>query len=164
MSRIERGARSPTLTELVALADALQISMSELTRLPVPAPTNGHTDELPGLVRDLHTTLATGADHGELLELAVYLEHPFPYGRSHHWVGFGQELREPMPIQSGVTVPLQLSARTRAWLADRPQTRKLVRAIWDELAELGLQGFFTRPPVGPAGEQKAGRHAVRTSP
>jgi hypothetical protein len=25
------------------------------------------------LVRDLHTTLATGADHGELLELAVYL-------------------------------------------------------------------------------------------
>jgi hypothetical protein len=29
--------------------------------------------ELPGLIRDMHTTLATGADHGELLELAVYL-------------------------------------------------------------------------------------------
>jgi hypothetical protein len=29
--------------------------------------------ELPGLVRDVRTTLATGADHGELLELAVYL-------------------------------------------------------------------------------------------
>jgi hypothetical protein len=29
--------------------------------------------ELPGLVRDVHATLATGADHGELLELAVYL-------------------------------------------------------------------------------------------
>ncbi|MGH3802876.1 MAG: hypothetical protein ACRDTD_22660, partial [Pseudonocardiaceae bacterium] len=98
------------------------ISVSELTRLPVPAPANGHTDstteaiglaldaidvdhpgglvlpvavlrdrvarfhqqkracrfvdvaaELPGLVRDLHTTLTNGADHGELLELAVYL-------------------------------------------------------------------------------------------
>src|SRR5262249_13720012 len=98
------------------------ISVSELTRLPVPAPANGHTDsttkaiglaldgievghpgglvvpvavlrervtrllqhkracrfpevaaELPGLVRDVHTTLATGADYGELLELAVYL-------------------------------------------------------------------------------------------
>ena len=122
LSRIERGERSPTLNELVALADALQISVSELTRLPVPAPANGHTDstttavglaldaievghpgglvlpvavlrervarflqhkracrlpevaaELPGLVRDVHTTLATGADHGELLELAVYL-------------------------------------------------------------------------------------------
>ncbi len=122
LSRIERGERSPTLNEVVALADALQISVSELTRLPVPAPANGHTDsttkaiglaldaidvdhpgglvlpvavlrdrvtwflqqkracrfpevaaELPGLIRDLHTTLATGADHGELLELAVYL-------------------------------------------------------------------------------------------
>jgi hypothetical protein len=100
----------------------VQISVSELTRLPVPAPANGHTDsttnaiglaldaievgrpgglvlpvavlrervarfrqhkqtcrfpevaaELPGLIRDLHTTLATGADHGEVLELAVYL-------------------------------------------------------------------------------------------
>ncbi len=122
LSRIERGERSPTLNEILALADALQISVSELTRLPVPAPANGHTDstteaiglaldaidvghpgglvlpvavlrdqvarfhqqkracrfpdvaaELPGLVRDLHTTLATGVDHGELLELAVYL-------------------------------------------------------------------------------------------
>jgi transcriptional regulator with XRE-family HTH domain len=122
LQRIETGERSPTLAELAALADALQISVSELTRLPVPAPANGHTDsttkaiglaldaidvdhpgglvlpvavlrdrvtrllhhkrtcrfpevaaELPGLVRDVHTTLATGADHGELLELAVYL-------------------------------------------------------------------------------------------
>ncbi|MGH3684091.1 MAG: helix-turn-helix domain-containing protein [Pseudonocardiaceae bacterium] len=122
LSRIERGERSPTLNELVALADALQISVSELTRLPVPAPANGHTDsttkaiglaldaievgypgglvlpvavlrdrvarflqhkrecrfpevaaELPRLVRDVHTTLATGVDHGELLKLVVYL-------------------------------------------------------------------------------------------
>ena len=122
LSRIERGERSPTLNELVLLADALRISVSELTRLPVPAPANGHTDsttkaiglaldaievgypgglvvpvavlrdrvarflqhkracrfpevaaELPGLIRDVHTTPATGADHGELLELAVYL-------------------------------------------------------------------------------------------
>jgi hypothetical protein len=28
---------------------------------------------LPGLIRDLHTTLGTGRDHDELLELAVYL-------------------------------------------------------------------------------------------
>ncbi len=122
LSRIERGERSPTLNEILALADALQISVSELTRLPVPAPANGHTDStteaigfaldgieaeqpgglvvpvsvlrdrvarflqqkrtcrlpevatgLPGLIRDLHTTLGTGSDHGELLDLAVYL-------------------------------------------------------------------------------------------
>jgi transcriptional regulator with XRE-family HTH domain len=122
LNRIERGERSPTLNEVLALADALQISVSDLTRLPIPAPANGHTDstietvrlaldgieadqpggmvlpvavlrdrvarihaqrracrfaevatDLPGLIRNLHTTLATGADHGELLELAVYL-------------------------------------------------------------------------------------------
>ncbi len=122
LSRIERGERSPTLNELVRLADALRISVSELTRLPVPAPANGHTDsttkaiglaldaievghpgglvlpvavlrdraarflqykrtcrlpevatDLPELIRDVHTTLATGADHGELLDLAVYV-------------------------------------------------------------------------------------------
>ncbi len=42
--RIEQGQRSVTLSELRALANALQISPSELTRLPVPAPANGHTD------------------------------------------------------------------------------------------------------------------------
>lgn len=29
--------------------------------------------EPPGLIRNLHTTLDTGTDHGELLDLAVYL-------------------------------------------------------------------------------------------
>ncbi|HSZ29427.1 MAG TPA: helix-turn-helix transcriptional regulator [Pseudonocardiaceae bacterium] len=122
LNRIERGLLSPTLNQILALAEALQISVSELTRLPVPAPANGHTDsttkaiglaldaievghpgglvlpvavlrerlarflqhkracrfpevaaELPGLVRDVHTTLAAGADRGELLDLAVYV-------------------------------------------------------------------------------------------
>ncbi|MBV9011259.1 MAG: helix-turn-helix transcriptional regulator [Pseudonocardiales bacterium] len=122
LSEIERGERAPSLKQIVALANALQIAPSELTRLPVPAPANGHTDstteavrlaldaidtdrpggmvlpvsvlrdqvarihaqrracefaevatDLPGLIRNLHTTLATGADHAELLDLAVYL-------------------------------------------------------------------------------------------
>lgn len=122
LHRIERGQRAVTLTEIIALATALEIAPSELTKLPVPAPANGHTDStteavrlaldaidvdhpdglvlpvaalreqvaqihtqhracqfaevatgLPGLIRNLHTTLATGTDHGELLELAVYL-------------------------------------------------------------------------------------------
>jgi transcriptional regulator with XRE-family HTH domain len=123
LDRIERGERAlDSISEIVALANALQIAPSELLKLPVPAPANGHTDstinaialaldaievehpdglvlsaavlrdrvtrfhqqkracrladvaaELPGLVRDVHTTLATGTDHGDLLELAVYL-------------------------------------------------------------------------------------------
>ncbi|MGH4025195.1 MAG: helix-turn-helix domain-containing protein [Pseudonocardiaceae bacterium] len=46
LNRIERGLRSPTLAEVRALAKALQVSVSELTRLPVPAPANGHTDSI----------------------------------------------------------------------------------------------------------------------
>ena len=122
LHRIEHGQRAVTLSELVALANALEIAPSELTKLPVPAPANGHTDstteavrltldaidadclgglvlpvavlrdqvarihaqrracqfaevatDLPGLIHNLHTTLATGTDHSELLDLAVYL-------------------------------------------------------------------------------------------
>lgn len=124
LNRIERGLRSPTLAEIQALADVLQVSVSELTRLPLPAPANGHTDstieairhaldaidvghpngvvlppvvlrsrvdlvhtqlraceftevatKLPGLMRDLHTTLGTGnvEHHREVLALGVRL-------------------------------------------------------------------------------------------
>jgi transcriptional regulator with XRE-family HTH domain len=122
LHRIEHGQRGVTLSEIIRLATALEVSLSELTGLPVPAPANGHTDStteavrlaldaidadypdglvlspailrdqvaqiyaqhracqfaevatnLPGLIRDLHTTLATGTDHAELLDLAVYL-------------------------------------------------------------------------------------------
>jgi transcriptional regulator with XRE-family HTH domain len=123
LSRIETGKQAlDSISHIVGLANALQIPPSELVRLPVPAPANGHTDSaiesvrlaldaididrpgglvvpvevlrgrvaqihqqrracqaadvaaaLPGLIRDLHTTLDTGRDHGELLGLAVYL-------------------------------------------------------------------------------------------
>ncbi|MGB6164498.1 MAG: helix-turn-helix transcriptional regulator [Pseudonocardiaceae bacterium] len=123
LDRIERGEVALNkLSDIVALANALRIAPSDLMRLPVPAPANGHTDstteavrlaldaidtdrpggvvlpvavlrdqvaqihqqrracqfaevatELPGLIRNLHTTLATGTDHAELLDLAVYL-------------------------------------------------------------------------------------------
>lgn len=124
LSRIERGERAlDRRSEIVALANALQIAPSELTRLPVPAPGNGETDgateavrlalmaashglpggqvlptqalqakvtatidalcrcererdvgaALPGLIRDLHTTLAAGRDVAELLSLATWL-------------------------------------------------------------------------------------------
>ena len=122
LHRIEHGQHAVTLSEIIALATALEVAPSELTKLPVPAPANGHTDSateavrlaldavdadypeglvlplavlreqgtqiyaqaracqfaevttnLPGLIRNLHTTLATGTDHAELLELAIYL-------------------------------------------------------------------------------------------
>ena len=117
LSRIERGEHAlDSRSEIVALANALQIAPSELTALPVPAPGNGGTDAsiagvrlalmavsrdrpggqvvsveelrerasaiesveyhrrgvaLPGLIRDLHTTLAAGRNVTELLQLTV---------------------------------------------------------------------------------------------
>ncbi len=122
--RIEHGKYAlDSLSEIVALANALQIAPSELVRLPVPAPANGPTDSavetvrnallavgrnrpggqvvpldvlrtrviatlgahyscrhdaevgatLPGLIRDLHTSIAAGRDVAELLDLAVLL-------------------------------------------------------------------------------------------
>ncbi len=124
LSRIERGLYAlDSLSEIVALANALQIAPSELVRLPVPAPANGGTDSaidalrnavtavsrdrpaglvlpvemlrervaatldahygcqsaaqvgvaLPGLIRDLHTSITAGHDVAELLDLAVLL-------------------------------------------------------------------------------------------
>jgi hypothetical protein len=121
---IERGEIAlDSISEIVALANALQIAPSELLRLPVPAPANGETDSaveavrsalmavgrnrpggqvvpldalrarvmatlgayyscrqdgevgavLPGLIRDLHTSIAAGRDVARLLELAVLL-------------------------------------------------------------------------------------------
>ncbi|MBV9140057.1 MAG: helix-turn-helix transcriptional regulator [Pseudonocardiales bacterium] len=122
LHEIEHGQRAVSLSEIRALATALEVAPSELTSLPAPAPANGHTDsatdavrlaldaidadhpdglvlppavlreqvaqihaqyracqfaevasDLSGLIRNLHTTLATGTDHADLLELAVYL-------------------------------------------------------------------------------------------
>ncbi|HSL07029.1 MAG TPA: XRE family transcriptional regulator, partial [Pseudonocardiaceae bacterium] len=124
LSQIERGEIAlDSISDIVALANALQIAPSELIRLPVPAPANGETDSaveavrgalmavgrdrpggqvvpldalrarvaatlaahyscrqdgevgaaLPGLIRDLHTSIAAGRDVAELLDLAVLL-------------------------------------------------------------------------------------------
>ncbi|HEX6401772.1 MAG TPA: helix-turn-helix transcriptional regulator [Pseudonocardiaceae bacterium] len=124
LSRIESGERAlDRRSVIVALADALQVSPSELTKLPIPAPGNGRTDAaieairralmgashgipggqvlpvevlrarvnatidalcrcererdvgdaLPGLIRDLHTSLAAGRDVAEMLSLTAWL-------------------------------------------------------------------------------------------
>jgi hypothetical protein len=52
LDRMERGEIAlDKISEIVALANALQIAPSDLTRLPVPAPANGHTDSATDEVR-----------------------------------------------------------------------------------------------------------------
>jgi transcriptional regulator with XRE-family HTH domain len=51
LSEIERGLRTPSNKHILALANALQISPTDLTKLPLPAPGNGHTDAAIQAVR-----------------------------------------------------------------------------------------------------------------
>ena len=52
LDRIERGEVAlDRLSQIVALANALQIAPGYLMRLPVPAPANGHTDSATDEVR-----------------------------------------------------------------------------------------------------------------
>lgn len=175
--RIEHGERALDLSEVVALAGALQIGPSELIRLPLPAPANGHTDSavdavrmavmavsrnrpggqvqpvevlrarvsatveahnrcdrggevgaaLPGLVRDLHTSIASGRDVTELLDLAVLLHSHATLG----WLrvaGASIELRE---LAAGL-------ATRAAQDRDTPEAHGL--AVWGGLYVLVTAG------------------------
>ncbi len=44
LNRIEHGQRDVTLSEIMALANALEIAPSRLIKLPICAPASGHTD------------------------------------------------------------------------------------------------------------------------
>jgi transcriptional regulator with XRE-family HTH domain len=69
LSKIERGESAlDCISEIVALAEVLQIAPSELMRLPVPAPANGHTDSTTEAIRH-----AIDVDHpgGLVLPVAV---------------------------------------------------------------------------------------------
>ncbi|MGH3798950.1 MAG: helix-turn-helix domain-containing protein, partial [Pseudonocardiaceae bacterium] len=53
LHRIERGQRELTLSEIVALASALEISPSKLIRLPILGLANGHIDAANGAAQAL---------------------------------------------------------------------------------------------------------------
>jgi transcriptional regulator with XRE-family HTH domain len=69
LSLIERGECAlESISEIVTLADVLQIHQRTRACQFVEI-----ASALPQLIRDLHATLSTGSDHGELLGLAVRL-------------------------------------------------------------------------------------------
>ncbi|MGH3699693.1 MAG: helix-turn-helix domain-containing protein [Pseudonocardiaceae bacterium] len=70
LSRIENGLRAlDRRSEIVALADALRIAPSELTRLPVPAPGNGDAMAAEGEVRKSLTAVSRNRPSGQVLPL-----------------------------------------------------------------------------------------------
>lgn len=72
LDRIERGKVAlDRLSDIVALADALQIAPSDLVRLPIPAPANGHTDSTTEAVRLALDAIDIGWPNGLSLPVAV---------------------------------------------------------------------------------------------
>ncbi|MBV9312607.1 MAG: helix-turn-helix transcriptional regulator [Pseudonocardia sp.] len=65
--RIELGERALDLSEIGALADALQIAPSELIKLPVPAPANGNTDSAIKAVRRALRAVSHGQPGGQVV-------------------------------------------------------------------------------------------------
>ena len=68
LSRIENGLRAlDRHSEIVALAAALEISPSELMKLPLPAPGNGHTDAATEAVRHALQAVSDHRPGGQVL-------------------------------------------------------------------------------------------------
>jgi transcriptional regulator with XRE-family HTH domain len=75
LSRIERGERAlDSRSEVVALANALQIAPSDLTSMPVPAPGNGGTDVALEAVRVALMAVNHGHPGGDVLPVHVLRE------------------------------------------------------------------------------------------
>jgi transcriptional regulator with XRE-family HTH domain len=72
LDRLERGERAlDRRSEIVALANALQIAPSELTALPVPAPSDGETDAAIDAVRVALMGASHGLSGGQVLPVEV---------------------------------------------------------------------------------------------
>lgn len=72
LSRIENGQRALDRRSLiVALADALQVSPTELTSLPIPAPDNGATDASVDAIRRALLAATTGLPGGDTVDIDV---------------------------------------------------------------------------------------------
>ncbi|MDQ3761567.1 MAG: helix-turn-helix domain-containing protein [Actinomycetota bacterium] len=72
LSELERGERAlDRRSEIVALANVLQVAPSELTKLPVPASANGDTDSGVEAVRVALLAAVTGLPGGDVLDVEV---------------------------------------------------------------------------------------------
>ncbi|MGB6164960.1 MAG: helix-turn-helix transcriptional regulator [Pseudonocardiaceae bacterium] len=66
LSQIERGERAlDSRSDIVALANALQVAPSELTRIPEQLPTNGDTDAATNEIRHVFQAVIAGAPGGQ---------------------------------------------------------------------------------------------------
>ncbi|MDQ3762126.1 MAG: helix-turn-helix domain-containing protein [Actinomycetota bacterium] len=85
LSRIERGEVAlDRRSDVVALANALQIAPSELTKTPVPAPGNGHTDSAVNAVHHALMAVSRNRPGGQVIgidELRIRVRAVLDAGR-----------------------------------------------------------------------------------
>lgn len=134
LSQLERGKRPLSrLSLIVALADALEIAPSELTKIPTPAPGNGHTDSTTEKVRRALTAVDLGRPGGLVLPTSVLRDRVSKLQQArrqcrfadvatglpdlirdlHTSIDAGQEVAELLPLAVILHVDV-----TRLWLRD----------------------------------------------
>jgi transcriptional regulator with XRE-family HTH domain len=97
LSRIERGEVAlDSISEILALAEALEIFPSELIRLPVPAPANGQTDSAIKAV--FLALMAASRNHpgGQVVPVEA-LRARITAVMDEHWRGRSSEVGASLP-------------------------------------------------------------------
>ena len=97
LSQIERGETAlDSISEILALAEALEISLAELMRLPVPAPANGQTDSAVKAV--FVALMAASRNHpdGQVLPVEI-LRTRITAVMDAHWRGHSSEVGASLP-------------------------------------------------------------------
>ena len=122
LHRIEHGRRAVTLSEIVALANALEIAPSELTRLPVPAPANGHTDSTTEAVRLALDAIDIDRPDGLVLPVAVLRDQVAQVHAQHRACRFAEVATDLPALIRNLHVHI-----TRQWLVHGGAPTDLVR-------------------------------------
>jgi transcriptional regulator with XRE-family HTH domain len=98
LSEVERGERAlDSISEIVALANALQIAPSELMRLPVPAPANGETDSTVEAVRRAVTAVSRNRPGGLVLPVTVLRDRVSATLNAHYGCSPGGKVGATLP-------------------------------------------------------------------
>ncbi|MGH4008936.1 MAG: helix-turn-helix domain-containing protein [Pseudonocardiaceae bacterium] len=99
LSLIERGEIAlDSISEIVALANALGIAPSELLRLPVPAPANGETDSAVEAVRSAVTAASRDRPGGLVLPIAVLRDRVSAMLNAHYGCHPGVKVGATLPV------------------------------------------------------------------
>ena len=167
LSEFERGERAlDRLSQIVALANALRVAPSELTRLPLPAPANGDTDSAVEAIRRALMAVSSKRPDGQVVSIAELRERVRMVWRvDYHSRGVAlpsliQDLHSSMAAGREVAELLKLAVRVHSpivgdWLSVagapvdlRWQADMLARQAAEDLGDPTLLGVVAWGAAG----------------